>query len=218
MRLSWMVIGLVSALLAGPLHAADPAKAAVAEDKAEVLEEKVVNDTPPPKKAETLTPGEAQAVDPAGQAPLDDSITCLARTIYWEAKGADAEDMAAVANVVLNRLGHDGFPDTICGVVKQGVESKACQFSWWCDGRPDQVEEAQRYDIAKEIARKALNQQLRDRTGGPCTSMTAMCTRSGPKPTAGRRRPGIFCSINRTRRWRADRRRAPANRQTGVVR
>jgi spore germination cell wall hydrolase CwlJ-like protein len=143
------VIGLASALLAGPLHAADPAKAAVAEDKAEVLEEKVVNDTPPPKKAETLTPGEAQAVDPAGQAPLDDSITCLARTIYWEAKGADAEGMAAVANVVLNRLGHDGFPDTICGVVKQGVESKACQFSWWCDGRPDQVEEAQRYGIAQ---------------------------------------------------------------------
>ncbi|MFK3815341.1 cell wall hydrolase [Pseudomonas sp. NPDC089407] len=166
MRFSWMVIGLTSALLAGPLNAADPAKAAVAEDKAEVLEEKVVEDASPPQKAEKLTPSEAQAVDPAGQAPLDDSLTCLARTLYWEAKGADAEDMSAVASVVLNRLGHDGFPDTICGVVKQGVESKACQFSWWCDGRSDQVEEAQRYDVAKEIARKALNQQLKDPTGG----------------------------------------------------
>jgi hypothetical protein len=39
-----------------------------------------------PKKPRNITPGEAQAVDPAGQAPLDDSITCLARTIYWEAK------------------------------------------------------------------------------------------------------------------------------------
>ncbi|MNH10784.1 Cell Wall Hydrolase [compost metagenome] len=74
--------------------------------------------------------------------------------------------MSAVASVVLNRLGKDGFPDTICGVVKQGVESKSCQFSWWCDGRSDQVEEPQRYDIAKEIARKALNQQLKDTTGG----------------------------------------------------
>ncbi|GLO57875.1 hypothetical protein PPUJ20066_39110 [Pseudomonas putida] len=166
MRLSWMVIGLTSALLAGPLHAADTAKAAVAEDKAEVLEEKVVEDAPPPKKAETITPGEVKAVDPAGQSPLDDSITCLARTIYWEAKGANEKDMTAVASVVLNRLGHDGFPDTICGVVKQGVETKACQFSWWCDGRSDQVEEAQRYDIAKEIARKALNQQLKDPTDG----------------------------------------------------
>ncbi|MFK0092240.1 cell wall hydrolase [Pseudomonas sp. NPDC090592] len=166
MRLACIVISLTSALLAGPLHAADTAKAAVAEEKAEVLEEKVVNDAPPPKKTEKLTSSEAQAVDPAGQAPLDDSLTCLARTIYWEAKGADAEDMSAVASVVLNRLGHDGFPDTICGVVKQGVETKACQFSWWCDGRPDQVEEAQRYDVAKEIARKALNQQLKDPTGG----------------------------------------------------
>ncbi|WP_060512306.1 cell wall hydrolase [Pseudomonas sp. NBRC 111124] len=165
MRLSWMVIGL-TALLAGPLHAAESAKAAVAEEKAEKLEKKVVEDAPAPKKTETITPGEVQAVDPAGQAPMDDSITCLARTLYWEAKGADAQDMSAVASVVLNRLGHDGFPDTICGVVKQGVESKACQFSWWCDGRPDQVEEAQRYDVAKEIARKALNQQLKDPTGG----------------------------------------------------
>nr|WP_225777516.1 cell wall hydrolase [Pseudomonas sp. Marseille-Q3773] len=166
MRLAWMVVGLASALLAGPLQAADAAKAAVAEDKAEVLEEKVLEEAPPPGKAEILTPGEAQAVDPAGQAPLDDSLTCLARTVYWEAKGADAEDMAAVASVVLNRLGREGFPDSICGVVKQGVESKACQFSWWCDGRPDQVEEPQRYGIAKEIARKALNQQLKDTTGG----------------------------------------------------
>lgn len=166
MRLSWMVIALITALLAGPLHAADSTKAAVAEDKAEALEEKVVEDAPPPKKSETLTPSEVKAVDPAGQSPMDDSITCLARTIYWEAKGATDEDMSAVASVVLNRLGHEGFPDSICAVVKQGVETKSCQFSWWCDGRPDQVEEEQRYTIAKEIARRALNQQLKDPTGG----------------------------------------------------
>jgi spore germination cell wall hydrolase CwlJ-like protein len=54
----------------------------------------------------------------------------------------------------------------VCEVVKQGSEKSPCQFSWWCDGRPDQVEEEGRYTIAKEIARKALNQQLKDRTGG----------------------------------------------------
>ncbi|CAM4138859.1 Cell wall hydrolase SleB [Pseudomonas reidholzensis] len=166
MRLSWMVFCLALTLLAGPLHAADSAQAAVAEDKAEALEEKVVDEAPPPKKSETLTPSEVKAVDPAGQSPMDDSITCLARTIYWEAKQADAQDMSAVASVVINRLGNDGFPDTICGVVKQGVESKSCQFSWWCDGRSDQVEEKDRYDVAKEIARKALNQQLKDPTHG----------------------------------------------------
>lgn len=166
MRLSSLLFGLALTLLAGPLNAADSAKAAVAEDKAQALEEKVVEEAPPPKKSETLSPSEVKAVDPAGQSPMDDSITCLARTIYWEAKEADARDMSAVASVVIKRLGHDGFPDTICGVVKQGVETKSCQFSWWCDGRPDQVEEKQRYDVAKEIARKALNQQLKDPTGG----------------------------------------------------
>ena len=166
MRLMWRVFSLTLTLFAGPLQAVSNPQAAVAEDKAEVLEEKVVNDAPPPKRSEILTPGEVRAVDPAGQSPMDDSITCLARTLYWEAKGTDAEDMQAVANVVINRLGHDGFPDTVCAVVKQGVETKSCQFSWWCDGRPDQVEEAQRYGVAKEIARKALNQQLPDRTRG----------------------------------------------------
>lgn len=54
----------------------------------------------------------------------------------------------------------------MCGVVKDGSEKKSCQFSWWCDGRPDDVQEENRYEVAKDIARKALNQQLSDRTGG----------------------------------------------------
>ena len=120
----------------------------------------------PVPKVETITPSEVQKVDPAGKAPLDDPITCLSRSIYWEAKGITAADMEAVASVVMNRLGHEGFPDTVCGVVKQGVETRACQFSWWCDGRSDQVQEEGEYTEAKEIARKALNQQLKDRTHG----------------------------------------------------
>jgi spore germination cell wall hydrolase CwlJ-like protein len=140
----------------------------VAEDKAHVLEQKAAdNDTQkPPLKTQTITKTEAQAVDPVGEAPVDDALTCLSRTIYWEVKGGAPADMEAVANVVLNRLGHDGFPDTVCGVVKDGSEKKSCQFSWWCDGRSDDVQEEGRYDVAKEIARKALNQQLTDRTGG----------------------------------------------------
>jgi spore germination cell wall hydrolase CwlJ-like protein len=74
--------------------------------------------------------------------------------------------MEAVANVVMNRLGKEGFPNTICEVVTQGSEQGVCQFSWWCDGRSDDVEEEKSYTIAKEIARKSLNRQLKDRTGG----------------------------------------------------
>ncbi|ROL92205.1 cell wall hydrolase [Pseudomonas protegens] len=140
----------------------------VAKDKAQVLEQKVADKESPKAEpqAAAITKPEVQAVDPAGQAPVDDAITCLSRTLYWEAKGGESADMEAVADVVMNRLGHEGFPATVCEVVKQGSEKSPCQFSWWCDGRPDQVQEEGRYSLAKEIARKALNQQLKDRTGG----------------------------------------------------
>ena len=109
---------------------------------------------------------QAQAVDPTGEESLDDAITCLARSIYWEARGEGDAGMEAIANVIMNRTGQEGFPNTICGVVKQGQEQGACQFSWWCDGLSDDATEEEPYSHAKEIARKALNRQLRDRTGG----------------------------------------------------
>ncbi|UVM48080.1 MULTISPECIES: cell wall hydrolase [unclassified Pseudomonas] len=169
MRLKWVATGYAIILLCGQVLATDQEqKQEVAEDKAQVLEQKAAekgSEVPVPK-SETITTSEAQAVDPAGAAPLDDAITCLARSIYWEAKGVTDADMEAVASVVMNRLGHEGFPDTVCAVVKQGSEKHACQFSWWCDGRSDQVNEDDEYVLAKEIARKALNKQLTDRTHG----------------------------------------------------
>ncbi len=169
MRLKWVATCFAVTLLCGLVLATDQEqKREVAEDKAQVLEQEAVEkggEAPVPK-SEAITASEAQAVDPAGTAPLDDAITCLARSIYWEARGEAAVEMQAVASVVMNRLGHAGFPDTVCAVVKQGSEEHACEFSWWCDGRADQAKEDERYALAKEIARKALNQQLRDRTHG----------------------------------------------------
>jgi spore germination cell wall hydrolase CwlJ-like protein len=169
MRLDLIAACLALTLLAAPTFADDQEqKQKVAEDKAEVLEQKAAENTnaPPAPKSQAITQSEVQAVDPAGSAPMDDAITCLARSIYWEAKGKDSTDMEAVANVVMNRLGHEGFPDTVCKVVKQGSETKSCQFSWWCDGKSDSVQEEVPYAMAKEIARKALNKQLPDHTGG----------------------------------------------------
>jgi len=169
MRQIWGVAWLMIFLLVGQATAADQAQNAEgAKGKAEVLEEKASAEGSKglPTRVEIINKPEAQAVDPIGEEPLDDAITCLARTIYWEAKGKDDADTEAVANVVMNRVGHEGFPNTICGVVKQGHEQGACQFSWWCDGRPDDAKEEENYVRAKEIARKALNGQLKDRTGG----------------------------------------------------
>lgn len=156
-------------LLLDQASAADQTpEAETAESKADALEQKAATEgnKGTPSSTDIITKPEAQAVDPAGKEPMDDAITCLSRTIYWEARSDGAAGMEAIANVVMNRLGHEGFPSTICGVVTEGREKGSCQFSWWCDGRLDDAEEEEPYAIAKEIARKALNRQLKDRTGG----------------------------------------------------
>ncbi|MBE0618248.1 MAG: cell wall hydrolase, partial [Proteobacteria bacterium] len=133
MSQTWAAACLATLLLVGQATATDRAqKAEAAEAKAEVLEEKASAEGSKalPTRAEIITKPEVQAVDLAGDEPLDRAITCLARSIYWEAKGEGDAGMEAVANVVMNRLGHKGFPNTICGVVKQGHEQGACQFSW----------------------------------------------------------------------------------------
>jgi spore germination cell wall hydrolase CwlJ-like protein len=163
------VISLVTVLFISQAIAADQEqKMEAAKTKAEILEQNAAAEGSKarPSPSEIITKPEVQAVDPVGEEPLDGAITCLSRTIYWEAKGEEAAGMEAIANVVMNRLGHEGFPNTICEVVMQGQEQGSCQFSWWCDGRSDNVEEEKSYTIAKEIARKALNRQLRDRTNG----------------------------------------------------
>jgi spore germination cell wall hydrolase CwlJ-like protein len=159
-------------LLAGCQPAEDDKPAAsgseVVEMKAEALEQNAAagGDNRLPSRSEIIGKSEVQAVDPEGKERLDDAITCLARTIYWEARGEESASMEAVASVVMNRLGHEGFPGTICAVVRQGNEQGACQFSWWCDGRSDQAKEDESYATAREIARRALNLQLGDRTRG----------------------------------------------------
>ncbi|PKN42704.1 MAG: cell wall hydrolase [Deltaproteobacteria bacterium HGW-Deltaproteobacteria-18] len=165
----WIVICIAAILIAPRIFAGDEAqKARSAEGKAQALEQNAASegDKSRPAESETITKPEAQAVDPTGENPLDDALTCLARSIYWEARGEEAAGIEAIAHVVMNRLGHEGFPDTICEVVRQGREEGACQFSWWCDGRSDDAQEDQAYSAAKEIARKVLNKQIPDRTGG----------------------------------------------------
>jgi spore germination cell wall hydrolase CwlJ-like protein len=163
------------AIFIAAIHALGTVVAAEQAQKAEVAEEKAAEleveasaegDQAPPAPAETITKSEARAVDPSGDEPLDDAITCLSRSIYWEAKGEGDAGMQAIANVVMNRLGHEGFANTVCAVVKDGQEQGACQFSWWCDGRSDDVVEEEPYARAKELSREALNLQLEDLTQG----------------------------------------------------
>lgn len=160
--------GLAICLVLSPAWAGNTTQLAVAQQKAEILEQSASHEggVQPPPRDVRLTRDGVRAIDPKGQAPLDDAVTCLARSIYWEAKGAGKREMEAVANVVMNRLGSNGFPATLCGVVQEGSETGSCQFSWWCDGRPDEVKELDEYALAREIARQALNGNLTDITKG----------------------------------------------------
>ena len=47
----------------------------------------------------------------------DADLTCLARNIYYEARGEPAKGQRAVAKVTLNRVASSRFPNTICEVV-----------------------------------------------------------------------------------------------------
>lgn len=99
------------------------------------------------------------------------ALECLALNIYWEARGEDRLGQEAVAHVTLNRVESEAFPDTVCGVVKQEFpsadeEKASCQFSWWCDGKPDTPANAAVWERARYIAWAASTGRIADPTDG----------------------------------------------------
>lgn len=64
--------------------------------------------------------------------------SCLARALYNEARGEPEAGQWAVAAVILNRVVSSRYPDTVCDVVYQNASRlNRCQFSFACDGKPD---------------------------------------------------------------------------------
>ena len=60
------------------------------------------------------------AAAPASAAAAPDPLGCLARTVYFEARGQPEEGLRAVAHVVLNRARSEAYPEDVCAVVRQG--------------------------------------------------------------------------------------------------
>lgn len=59
---------------------------------------------------------------------------CLALAALAEAGSGDV-DQRAVMQVILNRVRHPAFANTVCGVVFEGSQRRTgCQFSFTCDG------------------------------------------------------------------------------------
>lgn len=106
----------------------------------------------------------ALAISLMGEAPevsLDPTqVACMAENIYHEARGEKVIGQRAVAHVTLNRVGHHGYPATVCGVVHQKR-----QFSW-TNGAVGDPKEPQAYQKALMIALLAMVGQSDDPTDG----------------------------------------------------
>lgn len=88
-------------------------------------------------------------------------LWCMATAIYFEARGESYRGQVAVAQVVMNRLQHKLYPDTICGVVFQNqTKRNACQFSFACDGQSEVINDKKSWTQAEEIALKVSNGEL----------------------------------------------------------
>jgi len=96
---------------------------------------------------------------------LETAFICLALNTYHEAKNQSLVGQVATAQVVMNRVEDDRFPSTVCEVVKQGPTRPSwedpkkeypikhrCQFSWYCDGKPDTPKNEKAWRKAQDVA------------------------------------------------------------------
>ena len=104
---------------------------------------------------------------------------CLAKNIYFEAGNQPKAGRIAVAQVTMNRVADPQFPDNVCDVVYQAKEYKKswktgemipkrgmCQFSWFCDGKPDIPQDSVTWMASLKLADQYLSTEQVDITDG----------------------------------------------------
>lgn len=95
----------------------------------------------------------------------DNQMLCLAKNIYYEARGESNKGKAAVAHVTLNRADSYLFPNSICAVVYQRSRG-VCQFSWVCQRKAEPRTSTDSWLESLKVAKQALNGHLDDPTHG----------------------------------------------------
>ena len=106
-------------------------------------------------------------------------VLCLIENMYFEARSDGYAGMYATTMVVMNRVDDHRYPDNVCDVVRQGpvreswktrqhpdlieadriyypIKNK-CQFSWYCDGKADEMKDEDSFYLARDIARLVLD-------------------------------------------------------------
>jgi spore germination cell wall hydrolase CwlJ-like protein len=120
----------------------------------------------------TQYPISAVAQDKISEVDFKD-MECMAKAIYFESKDEPLVGQLAVGLVVKNRSTSDMFPKDICSVVYQGKhDSKGkpltnqCQFSWYCDGKPEKILDTAKWERALFLAKVILMDRIFDFTDG----------------------------------------------------
>jgi len=92
---------------------------------------------------------------------------CLAKGIYFEARGETRRGQLAVAQVIMNRVDHWFYPNNVCDVVFQNQHRRnKCQFSFACDGRSDRARDRGSWRQAVALADKVLSGEARSEDVG----------------------------------------------------
>ncbi|MEO9865322.1 MAG: cell wall hydrolase [Yoonia sp.] len=92
---------------------------------------------------------------------------CLSEALYFEARGETAKGLFAVAEVIMNRVDSNAYPNSLCGVINQGTGRKyACQFTYTCDGRPEVISEPAAWRRVGKVARLLIDGADRNLTDG----------------------------------------------------
>ena len=100
-----------------------------------------------------------------------EALVCLALNIYHEARDQPFIGQVAVAQVVMNRVADNRYPDDVCEVVMQGPTYSwkpdfpvrhRCQFSWYCDGKSDKTPDQTAWKQALVIAQGVHTGNLDD--------------------------------------------------------
>lgn len=133
------------------------------------------DDRAPPELTDGLNIGLANRLgagfrmfeDKLANANAREELDCLAEAVYFEARGEPLEGRVAVAEVILNRADSAFWPDTVCDVISQGSDQRnACQFSYKCDGKPEEIDDRPAYRAALTLAEFMMQGAPRRRADG----------------------------------------------------
>lgn len=85
------------------------------------------------------------------------ALECLTSAIYYEAGQESSDGQRAVAQVVINRVRHPAFPNSVCGVVYEGsTRATGCQFTFTCDGSMSRAPVPELWNRARKVAGEML--------------------------------------------------------------